>query len=133
MTATLKFLTLTALSLLLSGVLIFTYSAEVQARKSKSKSAVEVLPPGGKTIGGPGFYDSSTLLHRIYGGPSTSICVTVTNVGKNEIKFQPTPTGGDLVFPDETTTRCYADTNHADLACQGSEGTCKAYWRVDSM
>ena len=88
-----------ALSLLLSGFLIFAYTAEVQARKSKSKitPAAEVLPPGGNTIGGPAYWNGMLTSHGsyvVYAGPFAAICVTIVNVGPNEVKMIGAQGGG---------------------------------------
>ncbi len=120
----------------MSGFLLFAYTAEVQAKKPKITPAAEVLPPGGKTIGGPAYWNGR-LEHWggyvVYGGPSANICVTIVNVGPNWIKMGPTPAGGDLVFPSDTQTRCLENTDQFRLACETGEETCKGYWRIDSM
>jgi len=122
-----------ALFLLLSGFLIFIHTAEVQAGKSKNTTAAQVLPVGGNTVGGPGFFDSDPANFKVYGGPFASLCLTVTNVGRNAVKMLGIQGFGDLVLPDETTTRCNENTESFRLLCETGAGTCKAFWRLDSL
>ena len=55
-----------ALCLLISGFLFFVHAAEVQARKLKTSDAAKILPPGGKSIGGPGYWDGRLTIWGQY-------------------------------------------------------------------
>ena len=125
-----------SLSLLMSGFLLLTYTAEVQAKKPKITPAAEILPPGGKTIGGPAYWDGKRNFfdtYLIYSGPFSAICITIVNVGSKVVQMAPIQGAGDLVFPNETQTRCNENTDNFRVWCETGTDDCKAYWRIDSM
>ena len=105
MSTLLKIAKSSTLSLLLSGLLIFAYTTEVEARKFKKSLAADVLPVTGQTIGGPGYYDSDPATQEIYVGPKEpGVCITVTNVGQNMVKTDFSPPTQFLYPPAETAT-----------------------------
>lgn len=131
------------LSTLLAGGLVLSATTGVQASDDDDDEAPrvtapgKVLPVGGRTIGGPGFWTGNdpSIGFPAYAGPLATVCVTVTNVGANPVKFAAIGgvPGGDLALSGETVTKCVADTESVRLLCETGAGTCRAYWRVDLM
>lgn len=122
-----------AVSLLISALTVGLYFTTANADASKSNMASKFLPPGGNTIGGPGFYDGDPGVGGAYQGPKITACITIKNSGPLvKILTEPQASFDDLVFPNETETRC-AHVRKITLVCEAGPGACRAFWRVDRL
>jgi len=99
-----------------------------------AEHAAELLPPGGNTIGGPGVFDGEPGVGWVYSGLGGRLCVTVMNRGISVVRIitEPQRSFDDLVFANETETRC-GWFNSATLTCEGGADVCKAFWRLDYL
>jgi hypothetical protein len=96
----------------------------------------EILPPGGRTIGGPGLYvpgTSATVPVWRNNAAQLDACATVVNTGSQDLVFT---AGGVLpitVAPGVTRSRCdtIITTSFFGLQCTGPG--CEAVWRVDLL
>ncbi len=111
-----------------------SHSSHVRSSAKTLTIPASVLPPGGNTIGGPGFYDGEPGGGGAYEGPNTDICITVINRGSAIVNIVTAPRASfdGLVFPNETETRC-ATVESIGLFCDGGASVCASFWRVDRL
>ncbi len=107
-------------------------------------SPSEILPPTGRTIGGPGLFSrsgpgvffilNSTLRSNgILMLPITA-CATVVATGDNPVFYSSTGDVGGFgsaLAPGDSITFCNAKADRFTLECQS--GPCSAVWRIDAV
>ncbi len=108
-------------------------------------TVVSILPPGGKTIGGPGY--ANLVVGQQYNitaggfGNDSNICVTITNVGDIQVKLSMAHSTHGIeanIKPYTTKTLCsfIYPFVYSSISCGIPRPlvpgkTCKVVWRID--
>ena len=113
--------------------------AERSSRPFES-GAHQVLPVGGRTIGGPAiakwpsqgtFQPYTVLSGSTQFQRPPSVCITVANLRKSAVFFGAVGSGQVASVEDgEARTLCSARVDGFSLFCEG-DNTCRVVWRLD--
>ena len=130
------------LLLILTVAVVFSFGvvSDGAAQPVKAGSAAEILPPGGRTIGGPGqFSFTGTPVYVIYAssgaGPHPNLCTTVVNLGDDIDVFSYSQVVDTqcFVLSGETRTCCAEEVTKVQVQCRGGSTTCdgSGFFRID--
>ena len=131
------FVTAWTVGLLTSNSLLADERIRVDGLDDILSDAVRILPPGGKTIGGPGEFelqdgDRVNVIQLFDGLEASNMCITIfCKQGTCNVTSSAGGGGFLSVQKEETLTGCTGEKVRIEIKCQN--GPCRGVWRVDNF
>ena len=103
---------------------------------NQEMSPADALPPGGRTIGGPGLYfgisgGSPAIVFKNLTRTTFRACITVINTGNTPVRIASQSGILTSVRSGDTFTVCHQLVDKGKITLECNKGNCQAIWRVD--
>ncbi len=103
---------------------------------NQEMSPADALPPGGRTIGGPGLYfgisgGSPAIVFKNLTRTTFRACITVINTGNTPVRIASQSGILTSVRSGDTFTVCHQLLDKGKITLECNKGSCQAIWRVD--
>ncbi len=103
---------------------------------NQEMSPADALPPGGRTIGGPGLYfgisgGSPAIVFKNLTRTTFRACITVINTGNTPVRIASQSGILTDVRSGDTFTVCHQLVDKGKITLECNKGNCQAIWRVD--